>query len=203
MTREVQARVFEPFFTTKEPGKGTGLGLSTVYGIVKHSDGFIYVYSEPGQGTTFKIYLPRVEAAADRPVALAPATGGTETVLLVEDEESLRELIGEILEANGYEVLVAEDPAKAIEAAERHQGVIHLLLTDVVMPGMNGRELALRVKERRPAIRVLYMSGYTEDTIAHRGVLETGALLISKPFTQDALTRKLREALGPRPPEQA
>jgi PAS domain S-box-containing protein len=203
MTREVQARVFEPFFTTKEPGKGTGLGLSTVYGIVKQSDGFIYVYSEPGQGTTFKIYLPRVEAAADRPVALAPATGGTETVLLVEDEESLRELIGEILEANGYEVLVAEDPAKAIEAAERHQGVIHLLLTDVVMPGMNGRELALRVKERRPAIRVLYMSGYTEDTIAHRGVLETGALLISKPFTQDALTRKLREALGPRPPEQA
>ena len=203
MTREVQARAFEPFFTTKEPGKGTGLGLSTVYGIVKQSEGFIYVYSEPGQGTTFKIYLPRVEAEADRPVALAPASGGTETVLLVEDEESLRELIGEILEANGYDVLVAEDPAKAIDAAERHQGVIHLLLTDVVMPGMNGRDLALRVKERRPAIRVLYMSGYTEDTIAHRGVLETGALLISKPFTQDALTRKLREALGPRPPEQA
>jgi CheY-like chemotaxis protein len=126
----------------------------------------------------------------------APATGGTETVLLVEDEESLRELIDELLEANGYEVLAAEDPTKAIETAQRHEGVIHLLLTDVVMPGMNGRELALRVKERRPDIRVLYMSGYTEDAIAHRGVLEAGAFLISKPFTEESLTRKLREVLA-------
>jgi len=199
MTREVQARIFEPFFTTKEPGKGTGLGLATVYGIVKQSEGFVYLYSEPGQGTAFKIYLPRVEAEADKPVQPAPATRGTETVLLVEDEASLRELVREILEANGYRVLAVEDPAKAIETAERYEGVIHLLLTDVVMPGLNGRELALRVRQRRPDIRVLYMSGYTEDAIANRGVLEAGALLISKPFTQEALTGKLREALGQGP----
>jgi CheY-like chemotaxis protein len=199
MTRDVQARIFEPFFTTKEPGKGTGLGLATVYGIVKQSDGFVYVYSEPGQGTTFKIYLPRVDAVADERAAPGPATGGTETVLLVEDEGSLRDLIAELLEANGYDVLAAESPAKAIETAERHPGTIHLLLTDVVMPGMNGRQLAAQVRERRPEIRVLYMSGYTEDAIAHRGVLEVGALLVSKPFTQESLTRKLREALGPGP----
>jgi two-component system cell cycle sensor histidine kinase/response regulator CckA len=124
------------------------------------------------------------------------------TVLLVEDEESLRELVGELLEANGYHVLVAEDPTKAIQTAERHEGVIHLLLTDVLMPGMNGRELAQRVKERRPDIRVLYMSGHTEDSIAQSGLVEPGALLISKPFTQESLARKLREALGPRSREQ-
>ncbi len=203
MTREVQARIFEPFFTTKEPGKGTGLGLATVYGIVKQSEGFVYLYSEPARGTTFKIYLPRVEAEVDKPMEPAPPAtgGGTETVLLVEDEASLRELIGELLEANGYKVLAAENPEQAVVTAERHDGVIHLLLTDVVMPVMNGRELALRVKERRPDIRVLYMSGYTEDTIAHRGVLEAGALLISKPFTQESLSRKMREALAPGPLE--
>jgi len=132
----------------------------------------------------------------------APATGGTETVLLAEDEKSLREMVGELLEANGYKVLMAETPKEAIETAERYEGVIHLLLTDVVMPGMNGRGLALRVKESRPDIRVLYMSGYTEDTIAHRGVLEAGALLITKPFTQESLSRRLREALAPKPPQR-
>jgi two-component system, cell cycle sensor histidine kinase and response regulator CckA len=200
MTKEVQARVFEPFFSTKDRGKGTGLGLATVYGIVKQSEGFVYLYSEPGDGTTFKIYLPRVDAVPDAAAAPPPATGGTETVLLVEDEASLRELIGELLEANGYTVMAAEHPAAAIKIADQHEGEIHLLLTDVVMPGMNGRQLAARVKEHRPDIRVLYMSGYTEDAIAHRGVLDADALLISKPFTQEMLTRKLREALdgGPR-----
>jgi hypothetical protein len=195
MTKEVQAHIFEPFFTTKELGKGTGLGLATVYGIVKQSGGFIYVYSEPGIGTTFKIYLPAVEGQVEKPPPATPSRGGTETVLLVEDEQGLRELVGEILEENGYRVLSAENPAKAIEAAEGYHGAIHLLLTDVVMPQMNGPDLARRVKALRPDVRVLYMSGYTEDAIAHRGVLEEGASLISKPFTQESLTRKLRELL--------
>jgi two-component system, cell cycle sensor histidine kinase and response regulator CckA len=197
MTKEVQARVFEPFYTTKEAGKGTGLGLATVYGIVKQSEGFIYVYSEPGQGTTFKIYFPRVEGEPQRTVEPAPVSRGSETVLLVEDEEILRALVHELLESSGYRVIVASDPAHALEAAAQHEGDIHLLLTDVVMPGMNGRELARQVKERRPGLRVLYMSGYTEDAIAHRGVLDTGAFLISKPFSQDTLARRLREALDP------
>jgi two-component system cell cycle sensor histidine kinase/response regulator CckA len=202
MTGEVQAHIFEPFFTTKEPGKGTGLGLATVYGVVKQSEGFIYVYSEPAHGTTFKIYLPVVEGEVERAAALPPPARGSETVLLVEDEQGLRELISELLVDNGYNVLAAGDPAKALETAERYEGVIHLLLTDVVMPQMNGRELAVRVKERRPDVRVLYMSGYTEDAIANRGVLEAGVSLISKPFTQESLSRKLRELLDPRPPQQ-
>jgi len=204
MTKEVQARVFEPFFSTKEAGKGTGLGLSTVYGIVKQSDGFIYLYSEQGQGTTFKVYLPRVEGEVERAAKTPAAAARTsETILLAEDENALRELIRELLEANGYRVLVADDPMKAIEAAESYEGTIHLLLTDVVMPRMNGRELALRIKERRPGVRVLYMSGYTEDVIAHRGVLEEGASLISKPFTQESLARRLREVLDAEPGERA
>jgi len=203
MTREVQTHIFEPFFTTKEPGKGTGLGLSTVYGIVKQSDGFIYVYSEPGHGTTFKIYLPAVEGEVERPAEPLPPRRGSETILLVEDEEGLRELIGELLVENGYHVLTAENPTRAIQIAEQHQGAIHLLLTDVVMPQMNGREMAGRVKKLRPDVRVLYMSGYTEDAIAHRGVLDAGVSLISKPFTQESLARKLRELLDPpRAPEQ-
>jgi CheY-like chemotaxis protein len=199
MTKEVQAHIFEPFFTTKEPGKGTGLGLATVYGIVKQSEGFIYVYSEPGHGTAFKIYLPAVEGDIEKAAELPPARRGSETILLVEDEEGLRELIAELLEENGYQVLVAEGPTKAIETAASHGGVIHLLLTDVVMPQMNGPELARRLKERRPDVRVLYMSGYTEDAIANRGVLEPGVSLISKPFSQEALARKLRDLLDPRP----
>jgi len=202
MSKDVQAHIFEPFFTTKEPGKGTGLGLSTVYGIVKQSEGFIYLYSEPGRGTTFKIYLPVVGGEVEKPAEPPPARPGSETVLLVEDEEGLRELIDELLEESGYHVLAAENPTKAIEIAERHEGVIHLLLTDVVMPQMNGRELARRVKQRRPDVRVLYMSGYTEDTIANQGVLEAGSSLISKPFTQESLSRKLRELLDPPPRAQ-
>jgi PAS domain S-box-containing protein len=201
MTKDVQARIFEPFFTTKEPGRGTGLGLATVYGVVKQSEGFIYVYSEPGHGTTFKIYLPAVEGEVERAAEPPPARRGSETVLLVEDEEGLRELIAELLVENGYHVLAAEHPSKAIETAERYEGVIHLLLTDVVMPQMNGRDLASRVKERRPDVRVLFMSGYTEEAIAHRGVLEAGSSLISKPFTQEALTRKLRDLLDSRQQE--
>jgi PAS domain S-box-containing protein len=200
MTPEVQARVFEPFFTTKEKGKGTGLGLATVYGIVKQSEGFIYVYSELGHGTTFKIYLPRVEGEIQEPAALAAAVPGTETVLLVEDADSLREMIHELLEGNGYRVLAAADPTAALELAEGHAGPIHLLLTDVVMPRMNGRELARKIKALRPDVRILYMSGYSEDAIAHRGVLEAGAALITKPFTQESLARKLREALSSLPP---
>jgi len=202
MTREVQAHIFEPFFTTKEPGKGTGLGLSTVYGVVKQSEGFIYVYSEPAHGTTFKIYLPAVKGEVERAAEPPPARRGSETVLLVEDEEGLRELIAELLVENGYHVLAAGDPTKAIETAERYEGVIHLLLTDVVMPQMKGRELANRVQARRPDVRVLYMSGYTEDAIVNRGVLESGISLISKPFTQEALSRKLRDLLDPPSPQQ-
>jgi CheY-like chemotaxis protein len=199
MTREVQAHIFEPFFTTKEPGKGTGLGLATVYGLVKQSEGSIDVYSEPGHGTTFRVYLPVVDADVVKPAEAPPVRPGSETVLLVEDEEGLRELIGELLEENGYHVLVAETPTKAIETAETHPDVIHLLLTDVVMPQMNGRDLARRVKQQRPDVRVLYMSGYTEDAIANQGALEAGSSLISKPFTQETLTRKLRDLLDHRP----
>ena len=201
MTKEVQTHIFEPFFTTKEPGKGTGLGLATVYGIVKQSEGLIYVYSEPAQGTTFKIYLPAVEGEIEKAAEPPPARRGSETILLVEDEEGLRELIAELLAENGYHVLAAESPLKAIETAEGYAGVIHVLLTDVVMPQMNGPELARRVKARRPDVRVLYMSGYTEDAIANRGVLEAGVSLISKPFSQEALARKLRDLLDPRPPQ--
>ena len=197
MTKEVHAHIFEPFFTTKAPGRGTGLGLATVYGIVKQSEGFIYVYSEPAHGTTFKIYLPAVEGQIEKAAEPPPARRGSETILLVEDEEGLRELIAELLAENGYHVLAAESPAKAIETAEGYGGHIHLLLTDVVMPQMNGRELARRVKEGRPDMPVLYMSGYTEDAIANRGVLEPGVSLISKPFTQESLARKLRELLDP------
>ena len=202
MTREVQTHIFEPFFTTKEPGKGTGLGLATVYGVVKQSEGFIYVYSEPAHGTTFKIYLPVVEGEVERAAELPPPRRGSETVLLVEDEEGLRELIAELLVENGYNVLAARDATTALETADHYDGVIHLLLTDVVMPQMNGRALAIRVKERRPDVRVLYMSGYTEDAIANRGVLESGVSLISKPFTQESLSRKLRELLDARLPQQ-
>jgi CheY-like chemotaxis protein len=199
MDQATQARIFEPFFTTKGPGKGTGLGLSTVYGIVTQSGGHVRVYSEAGKGASFRIYLPRVDAMAEtvRPTQSSSLGRGSETILLVEDEEILRALVHELLESSGYRVLVAADPAAALQAAEQYPDQIHLLLTDVVMPGMNGRELAQRLKERRPDVRVLYMSGYTEDAIAHRGVLEQGAFLISKPFSQEVLARRLREALDP------
>jgi two-component system, cell cycle sensor histidine kinase and response regulator CckA len=197
MDRETQSHIFEPFFTTKELGKGTGLGLSTVYGVVKQSGGYISVYSEVGQGTTFKIYLPRIE----KPLAAAPAAQsvdvrGWETVLLVEDAAALRELGRELLEATGYKVLEAANSFDAIRVADDYQDTIHLLMTDVVMPGMDGRKLAEHMIKNYPGIKVLYMSGYTDDAIMHHGVLEPGLTLLQKPFTRDTFTRKVREVLG-------
>jgi CheY-like chemotaxis protein len=199
MDAKTQARIFEPFFTTKEQGKGTGLGLATVYGVVKQSDGYIWVYSELGKGTTFKIYLPRIDepvqsVAMDR--GKAELLRGSETILLAEDAEPLRILTCALLEKNGYTVLAAENSKEAIQLAERQDQPIHLLLTDVVMPGMSGRELANYLTAKRPDMRVLYMSGYTSDVIVHHGVLDPGIFLIEKPFSQEALMRKLREVLG-------
>jgi PAS domain S-box-containing protein len=196
MDQETQAHIFEPFFTTKEVGKGTGLGLSTVYGVVKQSGGFISVYSELGWGTSFEIYIPRIDECV-RASALGHAgketPRGWETILLVEDAQALRELTHELLEANGYTVLEAANGASAIRVAERHPEPIHLLLSDVVMPGMDGRELAQYMVRIHPEIKVLYMSGYTDDSIAHYGVLDSGIALLQKPFTKESLICKVRE----------
>jgi two-component system, cell cycle sensor histidine kinase and response regulator CckA len=197
MTPETRGRIFEPFFTTKEKGKGTGLGLSTVYGIVKQSGGYVWVYSEVGRGTTFKIYLPRVDAPAED-LQLPPApdsVAGTETILLAEDDPMLRPLAKGLLEKLGYTVIDAENAATALEAARNHAGPIHLLVADVVMPGASGRELARQFEQTRPATRVLYVSGYTDDAIVHHGMLEPGLNFLQKPFTPAALARKVREVL--------
>jgi len=205
MDSETQSHIFEPFFTTKGV-KGTGLGLSTVYGIVKQSGGYIWVYSEPAKGTTFKIYLPRVaELLAEIPaqVAVLPESvatePGTETILLVEDETNLRYLARQYLEKQGYRVVEAADGAVAMQIAVAHEGIIHLLLTDVIMPGMNGRELAQRISEIRPNVKVLYMSGYTENVIGRNGTLDAGVRLLQKPFTLRDLKTKVREVLHTSP----
>ncbi len=199
MSEETQAHMFEPFFTTKEKGKGTGLGLATVYGIIKQSGGFIWVYSEVGHGTTFKLYLPRVEELAERAAAPAPArtrpARGTETVLVVEDEAPVRNVARQVLERHGYSVLEAPSAEAALDIATRYSGTIHLLLTDVVMPGLNGRELASRLADLRPDARVIFMSGYTDDAVTRHGVLEPGSAYVQKPFTPDAIARKVREVL--------
>jgi two-component system cell cycle sensor histidine kinase/response regulator CckA len=196
--KEILSKIFEPFFSTKAPGKGTGLGLATVYGIVKQAGGYVWVYSELGQGTTFKIYLPRIDEPAAAPeVQPAPMPSkGWETILLVEDEGSLRAIAREILEEHGYRVIEAAGADEAIGIASRHPEPIHLLVTDVVMPGMNGRALFESLVAARPELRVLYMSGYTDDVIAHRGVFESGTLLLAKPFTALALLGRVRAALG-------
>ena len=198
MSEEVRSNIFEPFFTTKEIGKGTGLGLSTVYGIVKQNDGFIYVESEPGKGTTFKIYLPRFEAET----AHVPSgeinvkrLTGTETILLVEDDEAILDLGKMILENLGYTVLAAQTVVDSISLVKEHPGDIHLVITDVVMPEMNGRELAEKLRVIRPNLKCLYMSGYTADVIAHRGILDGGLNFIQKPFRRDDLAAKVRQVL--------
>jgi two-component system, cell cycle sensor histidine kinase and response regulator CckA len=202
MDDATQAHLFEPFFTTKEVGKGTGLGLATVYGIVKQSGGYIWVYSEPGRGTTVKVYLPRVrgatEPAAPPPHPAAPpreVRGGHETVLLVEDAAPVRALARRSLEACGYRVLDASDGPTALELSARHGEAIDLLVTDVVMPGMSGRELAERLAPGRPSMKVLYTSGYTDDAMVRQGVLNAGVAFLQKPFVPDSLARKVREVL--------
>ena len=198
MTRDVLDHVFEPFFTTKGVGRGTGLGLATVHGIVRQNNGFVIASSEPGKGTTFRLYLPRVSLEIDEVPQARPAAaprGRGETVLLVEDERSLRESCALFLDALGYKVLVADTPAVAQEMAVRYPDEIQLMLTDVVMPGMDGRQLAERLQASRPTLKCLFMSGYTADVIAHRGVLDEGVQFLSKPFSRDDLARKVRAVL--------
>ena len=201
MDRETMARIFEPFFTTKEVGKGTGLGLATVYGIVLQTGGHIRVRSEPGRGTTFSIYLPRAQGAPSHakeaePAEMSDIPAGSKTILLVEDSDSVRELTRRILELSGYVVLEASSPGDAIHLFESHEGEIHLLLTDVVMPGMSGRDLSERLQPGRPDMKVLYMSGYDEEAIVDHGILNPGTHYIPKPFSPASMTKKIREVLG-------
>jgi CheY-like chemotaxis protein len=199
MGEETLARLFEPFFSTKGEG-GTGLGLATCYGIVKQHGGNIWIYSEPGKGATFKVYLPLAEtktAHSEDPTGSTTAADltGIESILLVEDNEQVRELSLAILHRQGYSVITAENGREALAVLDRHEGPVHLLLTDVVMPGMNGRELFIEAVEKHPGLKVLFMSGYTDNVIAHHGVLDPGVAFIQKPFSVKDLAAKVREAL--------
>jgi two-component system, cell cycle sensor histidine kinase and response regulator CckA len=197
MDRETQLRIFEPFFSTKPPGKGTGLGLSTVFGIVQQSGGHVWVYSEPGKGTTFRVYLPRAkDLTPPPPPPAAPLSlDGSETILLVEDQEEVRQVALQILRRHGYHVIEARNAGEALLTCERHPRAIQLLLTDVVMPQMNGRELAERLRTLRPELRVVFMSGYTENAVVTHGILDSGATYLQKPIVPEALARCVRTAL--------
>jgi PAS domain S-box-containing protein len=203
MDKEMLTHIFEPFFTSKEFGKGTGLGLATVYGAVKQNNGFINVYSEPGLGTTFNIYLPRLtggeKLSAPTTRSTEPTRGGQETILLTEDEPAILEMTTTMLQLLGYTVLAANSPNEAIRLAQEHVGTIHLLMTDVVMPVMNGRDLATRLLAVHPQLKRLFMSGYTANVIAHHGVLDPGVSFIQKPFDMDTLAAKVRQALTDEP----
>jgi two-component system cell cycle sensor histidine kinase/response regulator CckA len=199
MEAETQTHIFEPFFTTKELGKGTGLGLATVYGAVKQNGGWIWVYSEPGRGTTFKIYLPQVEQVVDAPDqgrVDGPPLHGSETILLVEDQDAIRDVAREFLKSSGYTILEARDGIEALQVAQEHHGDIDLLLTDVVMPRMGGPELAIRLANLRPQMKAIYMSGYTEFAKDNRKLAESEKAILQKPFALVTLARKVREVLG-------
>jgi CheY-like chemotaxis protein len=196
MSEEVQRHLFEPFYTTKAPGAGTGLGLATVFGVVKQSGGSIYVYSEEGRGTTFKIYLPAAAGTAEVAAPTDPAAElGTETVMLVEDDESVRNLVRTMLETKGYEVLAAADADEAERLCAERRGGVDLLLTDVVMPDVNGRVLAERLSTLSPSMRILFMSGYSDEAVYRHGEISPNASFIEKPFTDRTLARKVREVL--------
>jgi two-component system, cell cycle sensor histidine kinase and response regulator CckA len=198
MDRATLNRIFEPFFTTKAVGQGTGLGLSTVYGIVKQSDGYVWAYSEPGQGSVFKIYLPAVQSGVSELTAELPASSGAvagEVLLVVEDEEAVRTMVSRVLESEGYEVRQAEEGGEALDLIQRSDESIDLVITDVAMPNMNGRELADRLKVLRPNLPVLFISGYTDDEMVRRGLIEPNSPFLSKPFMPEVLAAKVRHLL--------
>jgi len=199
MDGETRSRIFEPFFTTKKRGQGTGLGLATVYGLVKQAEGYVWAYSEPGKGTTFKIYIPvtgkRAETGGWEVTESRAKTEGTETILLVEDDETVRNLMGAILKRYGYQVLLAEDGEKALALSQKHEGEIALLLTDVVLPGIGGKEMSDALQEKRPDMKILFVSGYPEDIISSFGVVPSDMNFMTKPIIPESLALKIREVL--------